>query len=90
MRSFADFYYARVQDERSARFKKPTQVHKKGTEFSYTPKATAATSSTVLANIRPRQFFKFSLPLSKVFERLCKSGVMKPMEPRLLPNTLSP
>ena len=30
------------------------------------------------------------MSLSKVFERLCKSGIIKPLEPRSLPNSLSP
>ena len=53
-------------------------------------KAAVATSSPMLANIKPRQFSKFPILLSKVFERLCMSGVIKPMEPRSLPNTLLP
>ena len=53
MRSFADLYYAGVQAERIAKFRKPTHVQKKGTQSSFTPKAVAATSSHVLANIKP-------------------------------------
>ena len=86
MRSFADLYYAGVQAERIARFRKPTQVQKKGTQSAYAPKV-ATSSSSVVANIRPpRQFSKFSIP----FEKLAKSGVLKPLEPRPLPDVLPP
>ena len=54
MRSFADLYYAEAQAKRIAKFRKPPQVQKKGTQSSYVPKAFVATSSPVLANIRPR------------------------------------
>ena len=74
MRSFIDLHYGEVQDEKIVRFKKPTQVQKKGTQSSYALKTTII-SSPVLVNIRSRQFSKFHIPLSKVFERLCKSGV---------------
>lgn len=47
MRSFADLYYAGVQAERIARFRKPTQVQKKGTQSAYAPKVATSSSSVV-------------------------------------------
>ena len=40
--------------------------------------------------MRNRKYLNFSLPLSNVFQRLQQKGLLKPVEPRPLPNSLPP
>ena len=49
------------------------------------PSGTKVSPADVAA-IRNRRFFDLGRPLSKVFEKLRKQGLLRPLEPRPLPN----